>query len=362
MTLFVVFFIITGAVSYMNTAVQFGAAPKGAHLDRISTSPQFHEGRFRNPDGADVEMSFGNMLTSMYEFITADSTSPDGLLPTGFHLEDNRTTLAEDEFAVTWLGHSAIYLEIDGRRLLLDPMLGKAASPLPIFGKRFALSHDIDLAKVPKVDAVLISHDHYDHLDHETITTIDGRVGHYYVPLGVGAHLRRWGIAEERITELDWWERADIHGIRITATPAQHFSGRGLTDRNRTLWASYAIEGRHARVFFSGDGGYGPHFKEIGERLGPFDLTMMECGQYNEKWHAIHSFPEESVQANLDLRGGSMLPIHWGSFTLAPHPWTEPAERVRTAAAEAGVPLLTPLIGERVIPSRKTVSRRWWKH
>jgi L-ascorbate metabolism protein UlaG (beta-lactamase superfamily) len=178
-------------------------------------------------------------------------------------------------------------------------------------------------------------------------------VGHFYVPLGVGSHLKSWGIAEDKITEMDWWDEADIDGIRIATTPAQHFSGRGLTDRNKTLWASWVITGQRANIFFSGDSGYGKHFQQIGDRYGPFDFTMMECGQYNTKWHAIHSMPEESVQGHRDLRGTMMMPIHWGGFTLAPHRWTEPVERVRAAAEQYGVSLALPMIGQRFIPSRE---------
>ncbi len=249
---------------------------------------------------------------------------------------------------------------MEGKRILLDPMLGPAASPVPIFGKRFALEQPIDIRQFTRIDAVLISHDHYDHLDYRTIRRLKKHVRHFYVPLGVGSHLRRWGVDPRRITELDWWDSVEIDGIQLTATPAQHFSGRGLSDRNRTLWASWAIRGSHQNIFFSGDSGYGPHFKEIGDRLGPFDFTMMECGQYNEKWASIHAMPEESVQGNIDLRGKVMMPIHWGSLQLAVHTWTDPVERATTEAALRGVRLVTPMIGESFLVEENIPSTPWW--
>jgi len=232
---------------------------------------------------------------------------------------------------------------------------------VPIFGKRFLLDQDIDLGTIPPVHAVLISHDHYDHLDHTSILALSDRVGHFYVPLGVGSHLRRWGIAAHRISEMDWWDEVTIEGIRVTAAPAQHFSGRSFNDRNQTLWASWVIRGEHSSMYFSGDSGYGPHFREIGERFGPFDFTMMECGQYNEKWQAIHALPEESVQGHLDLQGNVMMPIHWGGFTLAPHEWTDPVQRVRAAAREHDVTLVTPRIGQRMLPRHERPMAEWWK-
>ncbi|MCB2203843.1 MBL fold metallo-hydrolase [bacterium] len=352
---------IAGGVAYLHSAEQFGAQPEGEHLRHIAESPQYHDGRFRNINGADVEMSFSKGMEAMYEMITAKNTKPSHPLPTDFPVAWGEPPADDGSYAVTWFGHSAVMLELDGKRLLLDPMLSGAASPLPIFGKRFPLETGINLKDIPPVDAVLISHDHYDHLDHKSITILADRVGHFYVPLGVGAHLSRWGIEGKRITEMDWWDEAEIDGIRIAATPAQHFSGRSLNDRNKTLWASWVMQGRAIRIFFSGDSGYGPHFTEIGKRYGPFDFTMMECGQYNEKWRAIHSLPEESVEAHRDVQGKLMMPIHWGGFTLAPHEWTDPVVRVRKEAQRQGVILVTPRIGQRMFPADEQPQEAWWR-
>ena len=302
------------------------------------------------------------MLKTLVDFLTAADTKPVKPLPVFFEEGNVDSPLPASEARVTWYGHSAVFLEIDGKRILLDPMLGESASPVPLFGStRFHLEKPLESLRFPRIDAVLISHDHYDHLDYRSIRRIEKQVRHFFVPLGVGAHLRGWGIAADRITELDWWESAELDGVTFTAAPAQHFSGRGLTNRNSTLWASWAIRGSRHSVFFSGDSGYGPHFREIGERLGPFDFTMMECGQYNERWAAIHSMPEESVQAHLDVRGEAMMPIHWGAFKLALHTWTDPVERAAAAAEKKGVTLVTPGIGQPVVLGRYEDIGRWWE-
>lgn len=354
-------FLLVGGALYVTTAPQFGAAPDEASQEIFASSPQFRNGRFENRGNVSVDLKGGSMFKTLMEFITSADTKPAQPLPVAAEAQQAPHAIPDTAVRVTWFGHSAIFLELEGKRILIDPMLGPAASPLPIFGKRFALKDRIDMSRFSRIDAVIISHDHYDHLDYRSIRKLKKHVRHFYVPLGVGSHLRRWGVPAERITELDWWESASFDGIELTATPAQHFSGRGLSDRNSTLWASWVIRGNHGNIFFSGDGGYGPHFKEIGERFGPFDLTMMECGQYNEKWAKIHSMPEESVQAHIDLRGEIMMPIHWGAFQLAVHPWTEPAERAIAAAEERQVAIMTPLIGQPVLLGSEFPKRRWWE-
>lgn len=261
---------------------------------------------------------------------------------------------------VTWFGHSAVLLEIEGKRILLDPMLGPAASPVPFFAKRFAYRQPIDFAPLVKIDAVVISHDHYDHLDYGSIQKLNPNVGHFYVPLGVGGHLERWGVDSTKITELDWWESAERDGLTFTATPQRHFSGRGLIDRNSTLWASWVVAGASRKVYFSGDGGYGPHFEQIGQRFGPFDLAMVECGQYNVKWKDIHLLPEQTMQAFLDLKGEVLMPIHWGAFNLAVHPWTESVERLNRAN-KTGVFIATPTIGTRYPVGTRQPTTNWWE-
>ncbi|MFZ1731409.1 MAG: MBL fold metallo-hydrolase [Bacteroidota bacterium] len=353
--------VVIAGVIFVATAPQFGAPPDEAAQQKFIDSPQFKNGEFVNRGGVTVEIKGSTMFQTLKEFITAKNTRPSTPLPVGTAPSGVDADPPDSLARVTWFGHSAVFLEMDGKRILIDPMLGPAASPLPVFGKRFGLKEPIDMSRFTNIDAVLISHDHYDHLDYRSILKLKKHVSHFYVPLGVGSHLRRWGVSSERITELDWWDSVEFDGIRLTATPAQHFSGRGPKDRNRTLWASWTIRGKHQNIFFSGDSGYGPHFKEIGERLGPFDFTMLECGQYNEKWASIHSMPEESVQANIDLRGKIMMPIHWGAFQLAVHTWTDPVERASAAAEKRGVRMATPMIGESFIVGNDAPASPWWR-
>lgn len=354
--------LLAGGAIYITSAPQFGSSPEETAVQGFRKLPHYRDGRFVNPGGVELEFKGGSMLTTLWEFMTAADTDPTKPLPVAFKEGELNDPIEATAARVTWFGHSAVFLEIEGRRILIDPMLNAKASPIPLIGtKRFRLEKSLDALRFTRIDAVLISHDHYDHLDYRSIQRLKKHVRHFYVPLGVGAHLRGWGVPAERITELDWWDSAEFGGIRVTATPAQHFSGRGLTNRNSTLWVGYAIRGAFHNVYFSGDSGYGPHFREIGERLGPFDFTMMECGQYNERWASIHSMPEESVQAHLDLRGGTMMPIHWGGFQLALHTWTDPVERATAAAKEKGVNIVTPMIGEAMKLGEYAHTERWWE-
>ena len=352
--------LLAGAVGvfiFVKTAPQFGAAAEGPRLERVKASPQYKGDAFVNPIPTSMAMSADSILSTLEEFISAKNTRPDQPLPVDFSEKNQKP----DSFIhITWFGHSAVLLEIEGKRILLDPMLGPSASPVPFFAKRFTYREPIDFGQFKKIDAVVVSHDHYDHLDYESIQKLDANVGHFYVPLGVGAHLEHWGVDSAKITELDWWESAKEDGLTFTATPQRHFSGRGLTDRNSTLWASWVVAGVSHKVYFSGDGGYGLHFKEIGQRFGPFDLAMIECGQYNVKWKDIHLMPEQTMQAFLDLKGEVLMPIHWGAFNLAVHPWTESVERLNRANT-TGVFIATPTIGTRYPIGTRQPTTNWWE-
>ncbi|MDF2683242.1 MAG: hypothetical protein K0R47_4432 [Brevibacillus sp.] len=274
-----------------------------------------------------------------------------------FRLADAITV--PDATRVTWFGHSAFLLEIESKRLLFDPMLGNR---IPWVGtKRFSKNLPLQPEDFPEIDAIILSHDHYDHLDYSSIRKLKDKTHRFIVPLGVGRHLIKWGVAPDQISEHQWYEELVIDGLTLACMPARHFSGRGMFNRNSTLWCSWVIVGRETRVYFSGDSGYGPHFKEIGEKYGPFDLTMMECGQYDERF-LIHMMPEETVQAHLDLRGKLLIPIHWGAFTLTFHLWTDPIERVTKAASEQNVIIATPKIGETVVIASKEIPMSaWWE-
>lgn len=352
--------LILSIIAFIKFAPQFGAPPDGTHLGTISQSSNYGKDQFKNLIPTNMDLDFKSGMGVMYEFMfKTGKREPDKPLPVQF---DNDPNHKSDSLAViTWYGHSAILLEIDGKNILIDPMLGPAASPVSFMTKRFNYESPIDLESIQEIDAIIISHDHYDHLDYYSIMKLKDKVGHFYTALGVGSHLQRWGIEQSRITELDWWESADIDRIQIVATPARHFSGRGITDRNKTQWASWVIAGEREKIYFSGDSGYGPHFKEIGEKYGPFDFAMMECGQYNERWEAIHMLPEQTIQASMDVRCKAMMPIHWGAFNLSLHSWTDPVERALKAAQLQGVNIITPEIGQRFSPGVMGDYNTWWR-
>ncbi|KAB2479483.1 MBL fold metallo-hydrolase [Bacillus cereus] len=265
--------------------------------------------------------------------------------------------------SVTWFGHSASLLKIEGKILLLDPMFGDASSPFPLFNsKRYSGAFSLDREDLQEVDAIIISHNHYDHLNYKSIMQLKDRAKHFYVPTGVAQYLIKWGVSPSKISEHNWWDEIMFDNMKLVCAPARHFSGRIMTDRDCSLWCSWLILGQETKIFFSGDSGYAPHFKEIGNKYGPFDLTLMECGQYDPRWSAIHMLPEETVQAHIDVKGELLLPIHWGAFTLALHEWSDPIERVTKEAKRLGVKIATPQIGESItLKSIDYPSSAWWR-
>lgn len=351
------------AVAILLQQPQFGAPPQGNHLAKLKASIQHTGDKFQNPEGLTTAMSLGKGLSLLPQMLSDEGEKlPSKTLPMELRQSSDFGGLSESETRVTWLGHSSFILEINGLTLLLDPMLGPQASPVSFMAERFPDILPISAEDLPAVDAVLFSHDHYDHLDYPTILAIKDKVKHFYVPLGLGAHLQHWGVSSENITELDWWEEASFEGLKLACTPSQHFSGRGLADRDQTLWCSWVIEGKAGKVFFSGDSGYFGGFKKIGEKYGPFDLTLLECGQYNLLWTEIHMLPEQTLQAHLDLKGEILIPIHWGAFQLSLHDWYEPVERLTAAAAKySAVELATPIIGQSFKLNTTPPQKRWWK-
>ena len=348
--------ILLGTVIFVGTASQFGQPPEGTDLERISRSPNYVDGEFVNNIETTLG-SFSDMLGTLPKFLSATNLHPEETLPVRYG--QNHEPPADSIAYVTWFGHSAFLVEMEGKRILLDPMFGDSPSPVSFGSKRF--SNEAPIPALTHIDYVILSHDHYDHLDYQSILDLEDQVSHFFTALGVGSHLKAWGIPESKITELDWWESANISGIEFTATPARHFSGRGLWDRNATQWASWVINGKYSKIYFSGDGGYGPHFIEIGEKYGPFDLAMLECGQYNLAWRDIHMLPEESVQAGIDVNAKVVMPIHWGAFALAVHPWKEPVERFKAEALRSDVRMIHPFIGERFAVGVEYPAVEWWK-
>ena len=327
--------------------------------NRVENSPIYKNGKFRfNVDAQKV--AFGKFASSTWEFFFNDiETTPKSGLPGQSAQLSHFNTQAPDQLNATWLGHSSIMLHIDGYKIMLDPVLSKR---LTLVGpSRFKGEIPLTIDMLGDVDVVIISHDHYDHLDKPTIVQLKAKVRQFVVPLAVGARLKKWGIPQNRIVELDWWETHQLdQKLRITATPAQHFSGRGPFDSNKTLWASWVIAGPVHKVFFSGDSGYFDGFKQIGEAHGPFDMTFIECGAYHEAWHGLHMFPEETVQAHLDLGGRILHPIHWGTFKLSSHAWYDPMQRVTAAAAARSVTLATPISGGTTVWGQLLPHTPWW--
>ena len=323
----------------------------------VSGSPQFSDGRFHNriPTPALPPASARKgLLRQMHE--ERHVGLPGGPIPLA-HAE--LPTDAAD-LAVTWFGHASALLEVDGRRVLVDPVWSSRVSPSPVFGPTRLHEVPVPLAELPPVDAVLISHDHYDHLDLPTVRTLlSTQSAPFVVPLGIGVHLRGWGVPEDRIVELDWDGSTTVGDLTLTCTEARHFSGRFFT-RDTTLWASWAVAGPRHRVFFGGDTGYTPAFAELGARLGPFDLTLLPIGAYNDAWHAIHMDPEEAVRAHGDLGGRVLLPVHWATFNLAFHRWAEPVQRLVAAAARSRTEIVVPVPGERIDVLDPPPLTDWW--
>ncbi|MFH1851878.1 MAG: MBL fold metallo-hydrolase [Candidatus Neomarinimicrobiota bacterium] len=307
------------------------------------------------------ELSFKNFMrmTAKYFRVKNPDKRPARPLPV-IPINDQFNRVPSNDLRFAWLGHSSLILEIAGKRLLIDPMLSERSSMVQWAGPRRFHPAPLKAEELPVVDAVLISHDHFDHLDQATIKSIAGRDLLFIVPIGISSRLRDWGVAENKIIEMNWWDEYDLDGLRIVATPARHFSGRGLPDRDLTLWTSWSIIGEKRRVFFSGDTGPTPDMQTIGEKFGPFDLTFIEIGAYDETWASIHAGPVVAAQIHRQLNGAQMVPIHWATFDLALHSWYSPAEELVREAATGNIHLLTPRPGELVIPDQHR-NDFWWR-
>ena len=352
-------FLLAFGLAWWTATPDMGAAPAGARLARLTASPQWHDGAFTN-ELVQVDGAMTDVLAK--ELGGASEVQvPDTELPVVKRSGSEFTELPASGLRVTWLGHSTLLMELDGARILVDPVWGDRASPWASVGPERFFAPPLPLDELPPLDAVIISHDHYDHLDISTVTRLLERNPRWVVPLGVGAHLEHWGVPSDRITELDWWDTAAAGGITLTATPARHFSGSWLDRMSTTLWAGWALVGPEHRVFYSGDTALHPDLETIGERLGPFDLTMMDSGAYDSTWTDVHLGPEQTVIAHQAVRGKVLLPVHWGLFDLGNHGWTEPMERVLTAAERQGVRVVTPRPGASVeLADADGEVDRWW--
>lgn len=317
-------------------------------------------GRFLNSE-LEYKNSFSKIWDVSVEYFRAKRNSPVPVEPLPVR-KISPQELAKDSLPALYrLGHSSVLIHLDGEYFLTDPVFSDRASPVQWAGPKRFHEAPVSLEQLPMLKAVIISHDHYDHLDKDTVKKLSDKAEWFVTPLKVGKRLIDWGLDPKKIIEKDWWQSVQLGTVKLIATPAQHFSGRGMFDKDETLWASWVIQGEQANLFFSGDSGYFGGFKEIGEKFGPFDITMIETGAYNEMWSEIHMLPEQSIQAHLDLKGEKMLPIHNSTFDLALHDWYEPLESVTAIAETKGIELLTPVIGEKVNVLNSSITVAWWR-
>lgn len=346
--------------AFLNFNPQFGAKAGKALIQRYSKSPQWNGKIFENQSETLMDISIKTLPSLLRKQFTGRKLrSPEKPIPV---IPFNKTAFDQnpDKPKFIWYGHSVLLLQLNGKNLLIDPMLGPNAAPIAPFAViRFSDNTLEVIEQLPHIDMVLMTHDHYDHLDYASIKRLRSKVDTWFVALGVSRHLESWGIPKDTITEFDWWDAQTFEGIDITFTPSRHFSGRGITDRAKSLWGGWVFKTHEHNIYWSGDSGYDEHFKEVGKRLGPFDWGFMECGQYNELWHPIHMFPEETVQASIDAGVKVSVPVHWGGFPLALHTWQDPIERFTKEAKVKDQTISTPEIGE-VVTFGEEPDNDWW--
>ena len=340
---------------------KFGELPSGDRLNRIKASPHYANGRFQNLVPTPILVGDSSLVARLLsDFRTpAERLTPDAAVPS---VKTNLNELDSNKDVLVWLGHSSYFVQLGGVRVLVDPVLSLSAAPIPFVNDAFEGTSIYTVEDMPHVDYLLITHDHWDHLDHPTVSALQHKVGIAVVGLGVGAHLERWGYAPQKIREADWFSTLNFDGrIAIHVLPARHYSGRLLT-RGKTLWSAYALETPSRRVFFSGDTGFSPHFADIGRRFGGFDLVALDSGQYSPRWPLIHMTPDEVVRAAEALNAKALLPGHVGKFRLARHPWDEPLERVAALSEGKSYRLVTPMIGAPVmLGDDQQHFSRWWQ-
>jgi len=357
-----IFVLFLGVIVMFIDWQAFGSKIKGDDFDRVSKSENYDldKKKFSNQHLIRESNAKSNINFSVVKewFSKGENRTPTDKLP---EVSPDLTSFVklDGKLKTIWLGHSTFLLNMSGVIVLVDPVFSESASPIKGMVKRFQ-APSLTLEQLPHIDVVVISHDHYDHLDMNSIKHFAHSTTQFVVPLGIGSHLKGWGIKANKITERDWWQSTQIKDVTFTATPAYHFSGRGLLDGNSTLWASWVISSEQHNVYFSGDTGYANHFKEIGERFGPFDIAFIESGQYNENWQDVHMLPSEGVQAFKDLKAQSYFPVHWGMFELALHTWFDPVEQLSRFAKQEGFRLLTPKLGQLVNVLGDRAYGPWW--
>lgn len=357
--LFIVIILIAATYIFMKQP-QFGELPKGERLERIKASPNYRDGQFQNlhhtPALAENYSMLGIIINQFFK--ATPKKQPTHALP---HIQTNLHKLDPNQDVLVWFGHSSYFMQIDGKRMLVDPVFSGNASPIPGSMKAFKGTNTYGVEDLPEIDYLFISHDHYDHVDYKTLTALKPKVKQVICGLGVGAHLERWGYTPSTIIEKDWHDKVSLDpGFTVTLTPARHFSGRGFL-RNKTLWTSFVLQTPSLKLYLGGDSGYDTHFKAIGDAHGPFDLVILENGQYNEAWPYIHNLPGQPLQAAKDLQAKRVFAVHSAKFALAQHPWDEPLTKLIASNKAYNFPLLTPMIGEvvRLKDSTQTF-KHWW--
>lgn len=339
---------------------QFGRRPTGVRMEYIKLSPNFREGSFKNLSPT-PDLTEGASYTAVIkEFIFGKDkrARPAAALPS---MKTNLQQLHAGEDILVWFGHSSYFIQLDGKRILVDPVMSGNASPLSFTTKSFPGSDIYTPDDLPDIDYLFISHDHWDHLDYKTVMKLKPRIGKVICALGVTEHFERWGFDKSRIIEKDWHDDADLgDGFTVSFTPSRHFSGRSLK-RNMALWTSFVFHTPTMKIFLGGDSGYDSHFADIGKAYGPFDLAILECGQYDKSWKYIHMMPEEVVRAAQELGAAKLLPVHWSKFMLGNHAWDDPIIRVTAAANEHNMPVITPMIGEAVPLKNHIQTTAWWE-
>lgn len=337
-----------------------GKLPSGTHAQRLKQSPNFKGTGFQNLSPTPMmskDASYWKMTRDFFK--KRPNSAPSSPLPS---VMTDLAKLDPVKPVIVWFGHSSYFISIQNKMILIDPVFSGNASPVSFMLKSFRGSDVYSVDNLPPIDILIITHDHYDHLDYKTIRQLVGKVGRVYCSLGISSHLLYWGMDAAVITEMDWWDRTEIAAnLVLTAAPARHFSGR-MFKRNQTLWSSFILESNNHKIYIGGDSGYDRHFKVIGDKYGPFDLAILEAGQYNPMWPLIHMMPEETVQAAVDLRAKLLLPVHWGKFALAMHEWNEPIKRVLKKALELEVEVVMPQIGEPLILGDRPTLVDWWDY
>jgi L-ascorbate metabolism protein UlaG (beta-lactamase superfamily) len=331
---------------------------KNPNQSQIKESINYKEGAFTNIEPTVMLTEEASFFKMTKDLIKGNKNRvPNKPIP---FIKSDLNHFSQD--AVTWLGHSSYHLFFSGKHILVDPVFSGYAAPFSFMIKAFEGSNAYQPNDFEKIDILILTHDHYDHLDYHTLLKLKSKIKHIYCSLGVASHLIYWGFDTKNIDELDWWQSKQLDDdIKLTATPARHFSGRGIK-RAQTLWSSFVLESNHRKLFLGGDSGYGSHFSDIGNKFGNFDLAILECGQYNEKWPMIHMMPEQTVQAGMDLNADLILPVHWGKFALAYHAWDEPISRFSKSATEFNVKYITPQIGDSYFIDAPTPTDSWWKN